>query len=89
MDRWSTPSPGLSLSGSLGLTFFPEHDRERFLAETAATLRACGSEGCFTALTDLMDEWRTTAAVWADLPLASVLSQDIDQPLNLPVGISA
>lgn len=66
----------------------PEHDRERFLAETAATLRACGSEGCFTALTDLMDEWRTTAAVWADLPLASALSQDIDQPLNLPVGTS-
>lgn len=67
----------------------PEQDREEFVKEVTKTLRACASVGRFTAFNDLVDDWQNTAETWADPSLASALSQDIDEPLDLPVDTNA
>jgi hypothetical protein len=67
------------------VAFLPEQDREAFAIEAADTLRACASIGRFTAFADLIEDWRNTAEVWSDPALASSLSGEVAEPLDMPV----
>lgn len=67
------------------VAFLPEADRESFAEEAADTLRACASIGRYTAVADLIADWRNTAEIWSDHALATSLAPDIAEPLNVPV----
>ena len=64
--------------------FLPADDQEAFVTEVTETVRACASIGRYTALVNLMDEWRTTAEIWSDPELAAALAADVPAPLDLP-----
>ena len=65
--------------------FLPVDERAEFVRDTASTLQACASIGRFTALGNLIDEWRNTAEIWSDPVLASALAESVDVPLDVPV----
>ncbi|BAK38273.1 hypothetical protein MLP_52590 [Microlunatus phosphovorus NM-1] len=67
------------------VAFLPDTDRETFATEAADTLRACASIGRFTALADLIDNWRNTAEIWSDPSLAASLAAEVSTPLDQPV----
>jgi len=65
--------------------FLPAEDKTEFVKETASTLRACASIGRFTALENMIDDWRNTAEIWSDPALASALTAPVDAPIDTPV----
>ena len=65
--------------------FLPSDERAEFVKETSATLRACASIGRFSALDNVIDDWRNTAEIWSDPILASTLAEPVAHPIDTPV----
>lgn len=78
VDRFTS-----SLAAALPwVAFLPQRDREQFAVESADTLRACASIGRYAAFSDLIEDWRNTAAIWSDPDLAASLSGTVGEPLD-------
>jgi hypothetical protein len=59
--------------------FLPDTERVTFLREFAATAAACVDADVFEPLARLNDEWRLTAAIYADPALEAVLREPADE----------
>jgi hypothetical protein len=62
--------------------FLPEAERVTFLREFAATAAACVDADVFEPLGRLNNEWRRTAAIYADPELAAVLHEPAEEDLG-------
>lgn len=58
--------------------FLPRADRETLVDEFADTIRACVELGHFQPLTQLIREWKATAAVHADPSLVKALRAPVE-----------
>ena len=76
----ATPDVG-SYGGFGWVSVFDRDDQLRFSAELEAPLLLALSGGPIQALRDLIDDWRTTAEVWADEALRAELSEPVAGPL--------
>jgi len=65
--------------------FLPEDDRIAFVEDVVGTLRACASINRYTAFAEMLDDWKNTAEIYSDPELVAALSEDVTEPLGLPL----
>jgi hypothetical protein len=63
------------------LSVFPEPDRKMFVDEVLQPMLVALSGGPLRPLLDLIEDWKSTADVWADEELRDELMAPIDTPL--------
>lgn len=61
----------------------PRSDRQQFMIECAQALSIADAADQRTALANLIDDWRTTADIYSDPDLVSMLSVPIPEPLGV------
>jgi hypothetical protein len=72
-----------SAYGSLSwLTMLDEEDRAAFVEELRVPLLIALSGGPTEPVTEIIEDWRATAAVWADEDLRRELSHALTKPLH-------
>lgn len=68
------------------VSFLPPDDRDEFMRELVQTVRACASVGSNTAVAELIEDWRNTAAIHSDPVLAQSLVAPVEDPLDQPIA---